>query len=588
MSAKEKSLYDRLVDRWAEMDSKYNKLNRNRDIIVNYFRCDEVLETDQSGHLVGQDIYNASGMWYSQMMARGFQGSLVSKNIPWIEYMIDYYELQGVDDLDIWMQEIKNFMIDDYQRSNFYDVQPQFTLDGITTGSPVMFGEEDIATRRVMWMPVHYKNVRVFYDKFNEPEGVIVREKDWTAKQLMDTFIGKDDESGTRRRAMLPAPVNQAIDAGRLNDEFTVYRGVFKVTDPIWDGGWEKPKGDWTWLSVYFCELASSDINMKNKPLNMNPGYFSQPFVVWDYDKKPWEPAARTPAWYAIWDNLGLQDIDKAFMENMQLKNRPPRYALSEQKGRLDFSSEGVTYLDREDYGLPPKALDMIGDISLNEKMVQINENKIARWFMADLWQKFSELIRTNKQPVTAAQIWQMVAEKSTLLSPAIESHSKYLKVSDARHINIASRRGEYPFDPQSVFDASEVIAANTRRPIQGIKIAPIFVGALAQAQKRNQELEPLRAGVGVIMESGITQLSPEAKFVIRGYKTVDKMLQALGFPQDCVRPEEEVDKMVAAEQQAMQQQQQFDNSIEAAKASKPAADALGQVGQMTEDGTNV
>lgn len=580
---KQKSLLERIQDRWTEMDDKYSKVNRNRDMIVRYFRCDEVLEVDDQGNFVGDDIYNASGMWFSQMMARGFQGTFVPKNIPWLDYQIDSYELQGIDPLDEWTQEVAKFMSEDYQRSNFYDVQPQFILDSITTGSPVMFGDEDILGRRVMWTPVHYKNVRVFYSKWNEAEGVIQKDPQWTAKQIFDKFIGNDDEAGTRRRKMLPSAINNALDAGRLNDEYVVYRAVFKSDDPIWKGWDHKPKGQWPWLSVYFCEMAEVDNEQKERPLNQDMGYFSQPFVVNDYDKKLWEVVARTPAWYAIWDNLGLQDMDMAFRENMQLKNRPPRYALSEMAGRIDFSSEGITFVDNEEYKMPPKALDMIGDVQLNEKLVELNEGKLKRWFMADMWHKFTELVRTNKQPVTAAQIWEMVAEKSTQLSPAIESYSKYLKSSDARHVDVASRRGEYPFDPQTMQEISYHVISNSRRPINSIGITPVFVNALVQAQKRAQQMEPILSGVQAIRESGLVELHPSTRHIIKPYETADEILQAAGFPQSCVNPEEEFNQIAAAEQQAALQQQQFDNAIELAKASKPASDAVGQLAEAGE-----
>lgn len=573
MNWQDKSLLEKIQDRWTEMDSKYSRVNRNRDVIVTYFRCDEILEVDAAGQLVGQEIYNASGMWYSQMMARGFQGSLVSKNIPWIQYLIDRYELQGIDPLDEWCQEIKQYMLDDYQRSNFYDVQPQFTLDGITIGSPVLFGDEDILNRRVIWTPTHYKNVRVYYDKANEPDGVIHRDPNWTAKQLFDTFIVKDDASGSRQKSILPGIVTQALDSGRLNDEFVVYRAVFRSNNSIWNGMKKKPTG-WPWLSVYFCDLAEKE--QKEKPLNMDMGFFSQPFVVWDYDKKPWECVSRAPAWYAVWDNLGLQDESKALAENRQLKNRPPRIALSQMAGRFDFSSEGITLADdAAEYGMPPKALDMIGDIRLDAEMIRLSEDKIRRWFLADLWNRFGQLARENGAPVSTLQIWQMVSENATQLSPAIESHSKYLKTADARHLDVAKRRGECPFDPFTLAEMGKHVYANLKSPQNTrVDIMPQFVGGLAQAQKRNQELEPVRTGASMLIASGLTQLSPETKYVIKGYKTADKMLQAVGFPADCVNTEEDVQAMFQAEQQAMAQQQQFENSVEMAKASKPASDA--------------
>ena len=117
-----KTLYDRITDRWREKDIDYAKVNRNRDLMATYFRSDELIETNDKGDLLGQAIYNGSGSWYSRMMATGFQGALVSKNIPWIRYQMEQYKLKGIDELDIWNQDIKDHMQDAYQKSNFYDV----------------------------------------------------------------------------------------------------------------------------------------------------------------------------------------------------------------------------------------------------------------------------------------------------------------------------------------------------------------------------------------------------------------------------------------------------------------------------------
>ncbi len=438
MDWKKKTLYERIVDRWEELGIKYGRINKNRDIITNYFRSDEVLEVDDAGNLLGADTYNAAGPWYARMMATGFQGSLVSKNISWIRYQMDQFELQNIDALDVWTQDIKNFMTDAYNRSNFYDVQPQFTLDGLTTGSPVMFAEEDILEQKTMWIPVHYKKVRLYYDKFNQAEGVIIKDTEWTAKKIFDTFIVNDDAEGSKRKAKLPLSVNRSLESGQLDETFTVYQAVFKTDDPVFDGWQEKPVGDWEWLSVYFLELnqaeaISSSGDKRNKPLNENMGFFTQPFVTWNFDKKPWEVSSRTPAFYAVWDCIGLQQVYKSFLDNMQLKNRPPRIALNSMKNRLSLGAEGEMFVDEEEYSNPPKALDLVGDVALTKDTADLYDEALKRWFYIDRFAMFSDLARSKKQPVSASQIWQMAGEKSTLLSPAIETHSRYRVGRDAK-----------------------------------------------------------------------------------------------------------------------------------------------------------
>jgi len=567
-----KTLYERILDRWKEPEADYAKVNNNRHTINALFRPDELLETDDKNGLLGQDIYNGSGAWYSRVMATGFQGLSVSKSIVWIRYQMRQFELRGVDELDLWTQDIKEHMASVYHRSNFYDVQPQFTLDGITTGGPVMFGEEDIVSGRTMWQPQHYTNVRSYYDKFNQIEGVIIQDKTWTAKQIFDTFIGQDDDKGTKRTKKLSKEVNNALKSGKLNDVFTVYRAVFRATDPIWNG-WDKPKGQWTWYSVYFLEITESDDEKKNTPLNENIGYFSRPFATWDFDKKPWETVSRTPSFYAIWDCMGLQQVQKNYLENIQLRNRMPVFALNTMKNRLALSAEGEMLVTAAEYDRPPKQLDLIGDVQLSKELSDLYEDALKRWFYVDRFQMFTDLIRMNKQPVTATQIWQMAGEKSTLLSPAIETHSRYLESCDERMISIEWAAGRGPFNRERLGEITDIVVSNAKEPVDSIGIMPVFIGALAQAQKRNQALEPIQSGITAI--SGLIQLYPDLAMAIREYDTLEDILEAVDFPQKNIVPKDEYEEAIAIINQQRQQQQQFENTIEAAKASKDVSGSV-------------
>ena len=573
MDWNKKTLYERIVDRWAEKETDYSKVNRNRDLITTFFRSDELIEVDDKGNLLGQDIYNAAGPWYSRLMATGFQGSLVSKNIPWIRYQMRQDELRGIDELDIWAQEIQEFMTGVYQRSNFYDVQPQFTLDGITTGSPIMFAEENILKQKTIWRPQHYKKVRMYYDGDNEIEGVIVKDKNWTAKQIFDTFVKTDDEKGTKRNKLLTLAVNKALESGQLNKEFLIYRAVFRENDPMWNGEgkdkFKKPAGDWTWISVYFQEITEieNDGDKRNKPLNENMGYFSQPFAIWNYDKKPWEASSRTPAFYAIWDNISLQQIDKNYIENIQLKNRPPRIFLDSMKNRIDFSPEGRIEVSSSEYKQPPKALDMIGDVRLEKELMDMKDEALRRWFLVDFFRMFSDLVRQQKQPVTATQIWQMAGEKATLLSPAIETHSRYLDTSDDRMMNIEQMAGRGPFHPEKMLEITQIVLANIKSPIGNFGVVPVFIGALAQAQKVSQQLKPIQATMEAV--SPLFDRNPQLMFMYRWYKTVNKINEALDFPQDSIIPEEEYDELVKADNEAKTRERQQLMAIEMAKASK-------------------
>ena len=120
--------------RLEQVKAKYSQFNTARDEIVKNFRPDLGIDTDpgKRGVFFGNEIYEGTAPWAIRVMATGFQGNLVSKSIDWLLYKMEMNELNGIDEIDGWLQDIKEHMTGVYRRSNFYDVQPQFTLNSLT------------------------------------------------------------------------------------------------------------------------------------------------------------------------------------------------------------------------------------------------------------------------------------------------------------------------------------------------------------------------------------------------------------------------------------------------------------------------
>jgi hypothetical protein len=566
-----KTLYERIVEKHDEVDTDYQKANANRDIVTQYFRSDELIDTDEKGQLRGKSIYNGAGPWYSRKLSTGFQGNLVSKSIDWLRYMFDDLKLKGHDKLDMTLQNIKEHMSAAYKKSNFYDVQPQFTHDGVTTGSPVMFGEEDWANQRTMWLPQHYKTVRLYRDRYNQDEGCIVANKEWTAKKIFDTFIGEDDTNFSKSRKKLSRAVLTAMEQGQWNEKFLVYRATFKVTDPIWDGvgpnAFVRPRGDWKWLSAFFLELTAAEKDKQDTPLNEDMGDFEKPFVSWHFDRKPWEISSRTPAFYALWDNLSLQQLDKNYGENVQYVNRPAMMALNSMAGRMRLGPEGEILVTSDEYDRPPKPIrDKVAGLDLNKDYLEMKDEALSRWFMNDVLTVFSDLAFNKNQPITAYQSSLINGEKTTLLSPAIETHSVYLEDIDERMVGREVRAGRGPFSPDEMANLADLIESIVGQ-IDRVGIRPVFVGKLARAQKVAQAIEPIVATMDIARP--MMELNPQLVFAYDWWETQNHINEAMDFPQIGMKSKEDFDKAVAADNQQKAQAQQQLMAIEMAKASK-------------------
>jgi len=557
----DKKLADRIIDRLAQSEKGHIKFNRARDDIVAYFRPDlgSDVTADGDGSFFGTDIYEGTAPWAARVMAKGFQGNLISSASDWIMYAMKQFELVGVDELDIWLQDIKEHMLAVYQHSNLYKtVLHQFTLDGLTIGSPLMFIEEH--NKVIKFLPQHYKQTFIFYDKYNEPEGVIVKDKTWTTKQIYDMFAPSLEEAESK----LSLDLYNDVKAGNFHTEHTVIRAVFKGSDPIWNvPEFKKPNRDW--VGVYFEEKPKEET--KNTPLRTDP-YFTQPFTVWDYFKKPYESVSRTPAFEAIYDVVTQQQTYKDYLENNRLKNRPPRKILTDHRNTIDFGPEGLNYIEKDDWDYAPEKIDLVGDVLMNKDLTEQIARSVKRWFHVDEFMKFNDLTTTLRQQPSVDQLRRMAAEIAVQLMPEIGTFTGgFLEVMDSRCLDIEMRAGRGPFDPHTMENIQDIVASNLKKQEGSFGVVPVFVGPLAREQKTKQELDPIINGLATL--TPLFEIYPDLKFAIREYDTAEDILKAVGFPLKNLVPEDEYNKTIDVVNQAREQMRQQEMALETMKASK-------------------
>ena len=572
-----KNIYDRLALMLRDKEVSYSRLKNDRELIAEYFRLDLQIEVDSKTNslILGRGIYEGTAPWAARIMATGFQGKLMSKSIDWITYAMSEISLVGIDPLDIWVQQVKEYMTDVYQRGNFYDVQPNFTLDGLTVGSPVMFAEEDLLTKRIMWIPQYYKHCYLFYNNYNEVEGIIIKDPKWTVKQIYDKFTTAG-KSGPERllecKEKFSDGLYKKVEQGMFSDEHTIIRAVFYGNDPVWDKPeFKKPFGNPQWISVYYEESPKEE--RKDIPLSTSP-YWSRPFVVWDYNKKPWDAGSSTPAFEAYHDTLSHQQVHKNFIELAQKKVNPAMYYLSTMDNRIDFNPGGLMPVEPDEYSHPPKPIEGLGDILLNKELSDIFGEAIKRHFHLDQLQTFLERLRQGRAPLTELETMKLDGESASFLSPFIESHSRYLNACDEVMMGIevrAAREGG-PFAPDVMAEITDIVVQNSKKPVNTISIRPEFIGPLHRSQKLYQKIDPIRTGVAIASEIGQVLGDPELpKIMIRGYETIDDALQAVNFPQKNVRTKDEYEKTLDEITQARLQQQQMEMALQAAKVVPPS-----------------
>jgi len=558
-------LYDRILQLLNQKERGYVKFNKARETIIDLMRPDlgSDIDPDGDGSFFGEDIYDGVGSWSVGVMAKGYQGGLVSADADWLSHEAGDNTLDELDEVSIWLQEIDDHMTDSFGRSNFYQVLPVFIKDGVSIGSPLMFIEEtDVVEGEITFLPQHFSTVFAFYDGNNKLEGVIIKDENWTVKKITDKFAPTEEE----QQAKLPQTILDNIKSGDYYEEHTMYRAVFKGKNPVWDvEGFKKPNAEW--ISVYFIEKTPED--QKNNPLDTEQ-YFTRPFVTWDYDKKPWESCSRTPAFDAVHDVHSQQEMALDQSTNRKLKNTPPMAVLEDHRNIVDFNPKGITPVAKEDWGNIPKTIEVVGDIKVSREEMEFNAEKVKRWFSVSQFLKFTDLTNTLRQQPTATQIIKIAAEISVQNNPGISSlTSGFLADVDERMMDIEIRAMRGPFRLERMEEIEQIVqgVADELGVPTEISLTPVFIGPLARAQKVKQELDPILEGLGVA--ATMFEVEPNLKESVRWHGVLERVFKATGFPLTEFKPEEEYDEIVAAIREAEAAQLQQAQQIELMKASK-------------------
>jgi hypothetical protein len=163
------------------------------------------------------------------------------------------------------------------------------------------------------------------------------------------------------------------------------------------------------------------------------------------------------------------------------------------------------------------------------------------------------------------------------------------LKEVDERMMGIEMRAGRGPFNPQNMANIKDIILSQAKGRIDGVNLIPKFVGPLARAQRAQQKLEPIRAGLEFVASAAQAMGDPAyAGMIVKPYEVFDDGLLAVDFPAKNIVSKEQFNQSLQNLSQQRQQQKQLDNAVEIAKAARGHSgpvDPTSPMGQLTGQG---
>ena len=549
---KDKTFYERVMMRHAEMVEDRKNWDSQREVIVEYYRPDITIysakSSSETGKFLHEDLVEGTGSWSAAVMARGFQGSMVGPTLQWRQSQMKQMRFRGNDSLNAWLQRGDDYMLEVYRQSNFYEIIGPDVLDGITVGSPVMLIEEDEATGKIICKLPHYKENYLKRDWFGN-DIAYHRLFEVNPMNAMMEF-GIDN---------LPPDTQQKLRSGDHKTKDKYLMVVYHEDDPIFKD-LKNPELDRPGKSnllytpkrvpgrpwqMYYLPYTCTDERYKGALPHGVPAYWHKPFAAWHYFRNPHETYARTPAWSAIYDEKAGQAAWTALYDVAEYSARPPMIALQEAKRRTKAVPGKFSWAmsDNEWDRAPKPLITGIKYPDTTNFVDRIDANR-KRHFHIDLFRMLDEYHREHKQPPTAYEVAQMLAEKNVQIGPAIESFDRGLLTPvDERFMEIEIRSGRFwnqTDPPDEIYETDG-------------ETIPQFTGPLAQAQKLSVVMR--RVTDNLSMVAPIFELWPDARDKINAGILVERILEEGGFFQDAIVPQEKFEK-IQEDKNAMRQRQ--------------------------------
>lgn len=459
-------------------------------------------------------MFDGAALQALQLMIDGLLGYLVSPKIKWFRLTMERKALNDLPGVADYLEETEDVMYAEFARSNFYDSMSEFFLDAASIGTTIMFIEDDIGERRILFSTRHIKEVFIAEGR-NGLVDTLYREYKIANRQAYQAWGTKLCEQ--RLEEVKNNPFGKA----------TIIHAVFPRKDR------DYTKIDVTnkpWASAYFDKEHSTKIDVG--------GFDLFPYLVWRWRKNTDEVYGRSPACDLIQDILRANQIGRTSLQAAQLAVEPPLNVPEKMKGLERIVPRGYNY-----YAAGSKDLIYPIDLGQNYPIGKDQQdelkNQIQEGFRAKLFMLLEALEGTQK---TATEVRDIRGEKTAIWGTTLgRLSSETLSPCIKRVHMICDKNGLLPPLP-------EALAAI------GGRVHVELQGPLAQAQKQYHQSQGVIAGSQFIL--GLREVFPESLDNVDGDELIRIGMDSQGMPQKIIREKPQVTQIRQIRQKQQEEQQ--------------------------------
>ena len=481
-------------------------------------------------------LFDSTAIHSNQLLASSLQFTMTSPVVKWFQLKARDPELRDLDEVNEWLEKIRDKMFFEFQISNFESETHELYLDLGAFGTAAMIVEAKPfgpgGFDGFIFKTLDISEYLIAEDAAGRVDSVyrVIR---MDIRQVADKF-GLDKLGRNLKKKLESSPFEQTF----------VLHAVFprKDLDPRNITNLSFP-----WASVF---IALEDMNILGEG-----GFLEFPFMVPRWEKTSGERWGRSPGMIAMPDirtlNKAIELELKAWAKNLD----PPLEVLDDGVIGAVRTIPGAIIPVREMNSIKPLVSGARFDVS-NIKEAQLKA-AIEREFFVDLLQ----LPPAQGTPMTATEVDQRIEQMHRVLGPVTgRLKSEFLTPIIDRAFNIMLRSGAVPQPPDSVL--LKLQEAPQRFDVE-------FLGPLAAAQKATaivaqgrwlQSFIPLAQSDPSIMDN------VDGDFIARNNGSL------LGVPTGAIRKLEQVAQIRQARQQAVKEEQERQADADEASQAGDAA----------------
>lgn len=456
-----------LIKRFKKMQSNRVNWEAYWEELARFFvpQKNNIYGSRMSGQKLENMLYDSESVHSVELLASALHGMLTNPSLNWFGLSSGDEKLDEIKSVRQWLQGAVNRMIMVLNNSNFQTEIHELYIDLVSFGTGKMAIYKDDETGvRFSCGPI--------YDSYIEENNkgtvdTVFTEKEWTVRQIVMEF-------------------GEKIIKEKAPDVWKKYENDPECKEKILHCVMPRDTKSKSRVPKKMA-FASFHIYPKGQQILRESGFRQNLFAVPRWTKLSNEMYGRSPAMKCLSDVKSLNAMVKAMIQQGQLTAAPPVQAPDD--GLLSpvrFVPNGVTFY-RSGTKDRVEPLNISGNMAVNDKLIQMFQDKIAKAF-------FINQLQLNEGPqMTATEVNQRTEEKLRLLGPILgRLHNELLKPIIDRVFEIMMDEG--------MFDEAPAELSGKQLEIQ-------YTSQIAKAQKVS-EADTFPRFLGII--APMVQIKPE------------------------------------------------------------------------------